>query len=455
MRIELRIFNPDLRSRVREILQFTQSASVSDVSIYEADFAGGRSVVRDQEAPDVLITDGLVANSSVVGGPVVGETLTRPLVLRSQLPSRTRLVRLGVDVRIPGEETHLLRIVESARRGRVFPVYVFSGLAGGVGTTSAALALLKELAKLDLRHIFVLDLVDDVAIRFWLAQDAPAFKKRRPRGRTGRPREFTPKGPTPLPGGPTILTWDEVTIDDDVVTSRIPPGLLAILPSQGSGPPPISEVEGLARTLSRVGPTVVDAGRFCADTVKLCQSIGANLILVGNRQCDQKERGRRSSKESRAVREPGPAQYSTDSLGRSTTSSGHLTTSSSPLTTSSGRSTNFSGHSTNPPGQRSPRAGKSDYTCLIAQARIESLGFYGQVTWLSKPSRFDRRTRKTIKNLAAESLLESGIPSISTPGHVGTTSFQTEVDHVGIASFQLKEKPRESRLFNAGVDHER
>ncbi len=422
MRIELRIFNPDLRSRVREILQFTQSASVSDVSIYEADFAGGRSVVRDQEAPDVLITDGLIANSSVAGGPVVGETLTRPSVSRSPLPSRTQLVRLGVDVRIPGEEAHLLRIVESARRGRVFPVYVFSGLAGGVGTTSAALALVKELAKLDLRHIFVLDLVDDVAIRFWLAQDAPAFKKRRPRGRTGRPREFTPKAPTPLPGSPTILTWDQVTIDDDVVTSRIPPGLLAILPSRGSGPPPISEVEGLARTLSRVGPTVVDAGRFCADTVKLCLSVGAQLILVGSHENDGRNRRRGSSNESRTARESGSAQYS-------------------PRV--SDRSTSFPGSSTKLSAQRSQQVSRPDYARLVAQARLENFGLQDQVTWLSKPSRFNRRTRKKIKNLAAESLLESGIPSISTPGHVGTTSFQTEG------------KPRESRLFNTGVDHER
>ena len=310
MRIELRIFNPDLRSRVREILEFTQSTSVSNVVISEADAQLTWESVVD--APDVLITDAVVIGA---------------------LAPQTRLVRLGVDVRIPGEEAHLLRIVESAHRGYVFPVYVFSGLSGGVGTTTAALQMLNGLGKLDLEHLFVLDLVDDMAIRFQLAQDRPTTKP------------------------PTILSWDEVTIDDDVVTARIPRGLLAVLPSHASGPPAILEIESLVGTLAKVGPTVIDAGRFHADTVQLCQSVGAHLVLVGHHGCNKaKSNPRGASKD-------------------------------------------------------------SDYPCQIAKARLDNLGLDTNVTWLGKKPRSNRRARKLMRELASESVSDSrSLSPLSIPG---------------------------------------
>lgn len=306
----------------------TRDASAADALVAEASTLGGL-------VPDVLIVD--------EGEAGAAEELARLQALG------TRLVRLGVDVRIPGEEQLLLRIVESALRRSSHGVYVFTGVAGGVGTTSAALWMLKELVRADYANAFVLDLVDDVTIRFALATDP----------------DFT----TQKSKQPTILAWDEATVEDDIVTARIPPGVLAVLPAKTCMPPPAGAVAPMVRTLSKVGPVVIDAGRLNVDAFELAKTVDAHLILVGSRGRARRAGGRTSGRG--AGRQARGSQTSRQARA---------------------------------PKQASRNKTKESAAGIgsVAAQRVEGYALENQTTWLesSKTSRPNRRARKQLRELA-------------------------------------------------------
>lgn len=159
------------------------------------------------------------------------------------------VVRLGVDVVLPGGEAQLMRIIDAGFASGRFATVVFAGVRGGVGTTSA----LARAAK-GLRHetVFVLDLGDDPTLRVALADTRV-----------------------------TLLTWDDVNICEDVVLSRLPRGILAVVGANGCSPPQIAQVAPLVRALRRVGPVLIDTGKWTRQVAQFCAHEDACPVLFG------------------------------------------------------------------------------------------------------------------------------------------------------------------------------
>lgn len=159
------------------------------------------------------------------------------------------VVRLGVDVVLPGGEAQLMRIIDAGFASGRFATVVFAGVRGGVGTTSALARTAKGLKH---ESVFVLDLGDDPTLRVALADTRV-----------------------------TLLTWDDVNICEDVVLSRLPRGILAVVGANGCTPPQIAEVAPLVRALRRVGPVLIDAGKWTRQAAQFCAREDARPVLLG------------------------------------------------------------------------------------------------------------------------------------------------------------------------------
>ena len=159
------------------------------------------------------------------------------------------VVRLGVDVVLPGGEAQLMRIVDAGFASGRFATVVFAGVRGGVGTTSALARTAKGLKH---ESVFVLDLGDDPTLRVALADTRV-----------------------------TLLTWDDVNICEDVVLSRLPRGILAVVSANECTPPRIEEVAPLVCSLRRVGPVLIDAGKWTRQVAQFCAREDARPVLLG------------------------------------------------------------------------------------------------------------------------------------------------------------------------------
>ena len=186
-----------------------------------------------------------------------GESTPKPgdlLIVEGQLGAAgvdpgVKVVRLGVDVVLPGGETQLMRIIDAGFVSGRFAVAVFAGVRGGVGTTASVARAAKEL---DCESVFVLDLSDDPTLRIALA-DTHA----------------------------TLLTWGEVSICEDVVVSRLPKGILAVVGAKACVPPQIADVAPLVRSLRRVGPVLIDVGKWSRQAAQFCAGEDARPMLLG------------------------------------------------------------------------------------------------------------------------------------------------------------------------------
>lgn len=277
MRVSLHITDPALHSRVVGLLDLLGS----QIEILEA--APGEPLTSSAPV-DLTITDGASyawaggagntpvceARGGLVGGEASGEGLAVGCsfgatagVSQVSDAAAMRVVRLGVDVRIPGEEAEFLRIVEGAAPKTPHPVFVFAGAAGGVGTTSLIAAVAKRFARKELsqtqrkpsraRNLFVLNLVEEPTLSLAIAK-------------------FDPRVLT--------LDWDDIDLSGDLLTVRIPPGMVLISGTAQTSPPPLAALKQMVKTLSQAGPVLIDTGRFSTETATFCAETDASLALV-------------------------------------------------------------------------------------------------------------------------------------------------------------------------------
>ncbi|MDO5034854.1 MAG: hypothetical protein Q4E01_05670 [Actinomycetaceae bacterium] len=164
------------------------------------------------------------------------------------------VVRVGVDVRLPGGEADLMRIVDTAGGDEAYPVLVFAGICGGVGTTTAAV---RAVVKARERSVFVLDLQDDPALRVYLEESTSHY---------------------------VAIEWEDVTVSPDLLISRLPTGILAILSGKTSVAPAASDLLPLVRALRKAGPVVVDAGKWSRQIAQFTAAASALPVLVGRRE---------------------------------------------------------------------------------------------------------------------------------------------------------------------------
>lgn len=192
------------------------------------------------EPGDLIITDEALSEASL------GKLNKRAL-------AGVKIVRIGVDVRIPGDEAHLIRIIDAAELGGEHPVFVFAGICGGAGTTTA-LARATERALKRSNSVLVLDLVDDPTLLVLLSETT-----------------------SPV----TALSWGEVSISEDVVASRLPQGIVAVMGTRTGEPPSAIETLPLVRALRRAGPVLIDAGKWGRKTADFAAKLAATPVLIG------------------------------------------------------------------------------------------------------------------------------------------------------------------------------